>query len=428
MSATARGPLWGDIPIEIIGLTGEYASGKTLFMINANAADPKTTLIFDEEKSSSSYAWMGFNRVSIQDEVIRKYPDGARPMYYFLWWLDYLRKEVKPGQYRVIGLDTVQVIEEGLAEFVGKNPSMFGKTAAQYAKMESLFWGDVKAYWKSVLNEIAAKCETFIFTSHLRDEWQGGKPTGRRKPKGKETLMELASLYLMMERKRNEKGEVPSIPSAIVLKSRLVTARRNSDGSIWIDPETGDPKQIPVLPPRLPKATPGEIRRYIKNPPNYDKLQAEETIPEERISEIELLRSKERTEEARRDTALLELERIEKQKELMQLAQARQQSDSSPAANESESTSSAEPVKAVSVDPAIKPFPKAITPGQVNDLKDTYKSLIALNEPYLFDEFMRSNYHVELVKDLTSDQAEEMIESMRAKLDTLRMEQQANSK
>src|SRR3954466_5105790 len=115
------------------------------------------------------------------------------------WWNDI--KKIKPGQFDVIMIDTISEIEDGLTEWVQKNPTYFNHSSGQYAKMSGIMWGDVKTLWKMILSDLASRCQTFVFCSHMANVWASDRPTGKRKPKGKETLMELASLYLQMERK-----------------------------------------------------------------------------------------------------------------------------------------------------------------------------------------------------------------------------------
>lgn len=290
-------PLWPQ-PIEIVGLTGEYASGKTLFGLTI---DPKSTLVFDTEKSTGSYSSLGFERIDIPAKMQALYPKGYKPIDTFNWWWNFV-KALPPGKYRVIGLDTASEIESGLADWVTANPGYFGRTAAQYVKMSGVMWGDVKELWKAILSDLAARCETFYFTTHLTNVWAGDKPLpGKRKAKGKETLMELASLYLHMERRPDAQGNRPAKPAALVLKTRLAHTGIGADGEIQI---------LPVLPPRLPVATPAAIRKYMETPPDYSALKPEEQAPEHSLTadERELLALA--RAEAERDAAAYKLEAV----------------------------------------------------------------------------------------------------------------------
>jgi hypothetical protein len=258
-------PLWGKIKIPVLGLTGEFESGKTLFALSvdpnvfATDAEPMT-LLWDTEGSASSYVdSLNFVHRDLAETMRAKFPKGYKPIDLFETWYVEARN-VEIGKYRVLGLDVVSEIEEGLVDWVRANPEEFGHTKGQYAKMSGLVWGDVKSLWKRILTDIAARCETFVFTAHTRSVWRGDKPVpGKRQPKGKETLMELASLYLWLDR----------------------------------TPEPGKPKAprkfYPILPPRLPEATPDAIRAYIESPPDYAKLKKGEQATDETLTPAEEL-------------------------------------------------------------------------------------------------------------------------------------------
>jgi hypothetical protein len=297
-----RRPLWVK-PIPIIGVTGEFASGKTLFGLTI--APGPDTLVYDMEKSSEPYVDIGFDRIDVPAELVARYPRGGyKPVDVWLWWRDHVRN-LTPGKYRVIMLDDVGPVEAGLADYVQAHPQEFGRTAHQYQKSSGLMWGDVKQAWKGILSDIASRCETFVFVTHTGAVWADNKPTMKRKPKGKETLEELASLYLWLERRPDGKGCVPAVPSAIVRKTRLAHTR--------INPETGEVEITPALPPRLPQATPAAIRQYQRTPPDYAKLKPAERAPEETLSEDDRAELRARTAEAEAEAERLRLERQQRQ-------------------------------------------------------------------------------------------------------------------
>jgi len=286
-------------PIEVLGLTGDWESGKTLFGLTI---DPKKTLIYDVEKSAKTYESLGFKRIDVPKEMML-YKKGAEytPTDLFLWWSNHFH-EVTPMKYSVIMLDPVSEIENGLVEYVRSHPEKFGKTAAQYVKMSGLMWGDVKDLWKRVLADLSSRCETFVFTSHLTSIWQNDRPLrGQKKPKGKETLMELATLYLWLERKWIENGrEIKSdIPRARVIKSRLSSFIHNNS-KIQV---------VPTLPPTIPGATPQKIKEYMAKPPDYKHLtSAEQYVPDSEITDDDRLEMQLAIAEAKRDTEALKLE------------------------------------------------------------------------------------------------------------------------
>lgn len=272
-----RKPLWPQ-PVPVLGLTGKVFSGKSLFGVTI--CPGPGTRVYDNEQSTKNYESLGFDRIDISREMLKKFPHGHSAKDTFLWWRDHIR-QIPAGKFRVIGLDTVSEIEDGLIDYVQANPAEFGKTAAQYAKAKGLMWGDVKRLWKSTLDDLASRCETFYFTAHLKSEWVGGAPTGKQIPKGQATLDELASLYLWLERGLDESGKPRREPVAEVRKSRLASFR--------FDPATGETTVVPSLPSRIPIATPAAIRRYMIAPPDPSNLRPEECAKPDILSEDERL-------------------------------------------------------------------------------------------------------------------------------------------
>jgi hypothetical protein len=325
-AGAAQTDIW-PIPIPIIGVTGEYSAGKTLF---GATIDPFRTLIYDTEKSAESYGTLGFERKDVPAEILEnrwRYQQSSdyKPIDTFLWW----RKDtltIPPGKYRVIVLDTASEIESGAVEWVRNNPGYFNRTAAQYVKMSGLLWGDMKELWKAILSDLASRCQTFVFTVHMGDVWVGDKPSGKRKPKGKSTLMELASLFLQMERKKDAKGNMPAVPSALVLKSRLAHTA--------IDPTTGEVRIVPVLPPRLPIATPVAIRQYMLAPPDYSKLTKAELAPEEQMTEDERAGMRLATAEAEAERERFALEREERLRQAAERRAERERAERERAASQ----------------------------------------------------------------------------------------------
>lgn len=305
MSATqtsppVAAPIWPK-PLPVIVLTGEKWSGKTLFALSI---DPRRTLIYDTEISSKSYQGP-WDRVDVMAEMLRLYPGGHKPIDRFTWWLDHVRS-IEPGRYTVIVCDTVNEIETGLADWVRLNPQAFGHTAAQYLRMSGLMWGDVKDHWLSIMaSELASRCQTFVATTHMGLEWAGDKPTGKRKPKGKETLFQIASLYLQMERKPDPKGGRPSVPSALVLKERTA--------DMEIDPVTGEVRIVSHFPPRLPIATPAEVRARMMKPLDTATIRPEEMAPEEIMTEDDRAAVRLQTAEKEAEVEAMRLDRMQRE-------------------------------------------------------------------------------------------------------------------
>lgn len=407
----ARPPLWPK-PIPVIGLTGDYASGKTLFGLTI--CPGRETLVYDNEKSSASYSDLGHDRIDVPQSMLAlKQGTSYTPEETFLWWRGHVRA-IPPGRYRVIVLDPASEIEQGLFDFVSRNPQAFGKTPGQYAKSSALIWGDVKDYWKRILTDLASRCETFVFTVHLKAVWADNKPTNKKAPKGKSTLEELASLYLWMERKVNDRGEVPPVPAATVRKSRLVHTRLLPSGLVDLQP---------ALPPRLPVATPTAIRQYMLTPPDYSKLRPEELAPEEKASEAELADARLETQLKLAETQL-ETERLKAERTRPPASQAAPPASPPPPAPQALPELPAAQV--LPDEPTIVPFPEPIvnkvSAEQLEKIGELRERLFRLAPPDNPDEAWRSivgRRGVTSARELTTKGAEALIASLAEACETL---------
>lgn len=284
-----------DVKIDVIGLTGPIWSGKTLFGL---LIDPEHTLYDDFEKSGSAYEGIGVERNDVPSILLEEYPKGYNSKQVFEWWLKRVRA-IPPGKYSVYMADPFSDIEDGLVEWVKSRYAEWGfSSAAKFAALEGIFWNRVKSELKKILVDLSSRVQTFVFTSHLKQVWRNGKPTDKLIPKGKKTLMELATLYVYLERSADKEGNVPEIPSGVIIKARLSNILKK-DGKILIQS---------MLPPRLPRATPDDIRQYILNPPDYSKLKVDEKVPERILSNDERLELEKETAEAQQAAAEAVLE------------------------------------------------------------------------------------------------------------------------
>lgn len=215
-----------DIPI--IGITGDIGTGKTLFMLRAClpmilpdnknvGVEPKDILVIDKEKSSSTYQTvLKFDRIDIYDKILQTNSEVKE--YQLYKTLESIISELAYKQYKIIQVDPINEFEEGIKDYVMRYPEQYGYTANQFNKMPALIWGCVKAALNNLIMLIAQKCECFVFVTHLGDIFlPDGRPTGKKKPRGKTTLMKNATLYFYL--KRNT--QVSFIPDAKILKSRL---------------------------------------------------------------------------------------------------------------------------------------------------------------------------------------------------------------
>lgn len=337
--AVTRKPLWLGRKIPIILLSGEINSGKSLFplLIDPDCRDfthDPTTIVWDQEGSCEPYEG-GLNfkwedtRAAVMEgvhmKVLKAAPNDPRWRKIILenadannfpstslfraWYMSLLT--IPRGKYRVGSVDTFTPIQEGLIEWLKCHPEAFGRTHSQYTNASSMFlWPDVKSILSYILSvDCRLRFETFCITVHLKNLWKGGSSTGQRVAEGLDVLSKLATLHLQLDRTAPAKNKsAPRLPFAIVKKQRFVN---------FGEDENSDK---PILPPRLPEATPSAIRAYIANPPDFDNLKPQERMPDDAMSDDDKLRLTAGTAENNRITAEVELTRVQ----LMRQAAARQ--------------------------------------------------------------------------------------------------------
>lgn len=273
--------LWGGIDIPIIGLTGPKASGKTLF---ASTIRPQETLMVDCELSSASYSSLPYKRRVNLFEEIEKQKKDPTPLNAWLIVKEIVEKE---QGIRVVVIDPWDFVQAGYVDNVEKNPERFGRTKVQYEKASGLLWADVKSSLHMWLGMQAQRIRgSVVLINHLGKVWKDGKPTEKDKAKGVETIFQLASLYIRLERAPDAKGKIPAAPVGLTAevnggKSRVVHTS--------FDPKTGELALKPVLPPRIENCTPAEIRRLIANPPDWDKLKPSQLAEITTLSEDDKL-------------------------------------------------------------------------------------------------------------------------------------------
>ncbi len=317
---SGKNPLWGidsqtgvEIRVPVIGLTGDYASGKTLWALSIAPGNQRTRL-YDFELSSRTYAGLDFDLVDVSARLQEKYPTGYNPADLYRWWRDDIKK-IESGKFAVIGCDPITDIESGLVDYVAKNYAQYNfKNEAAFVKTGGIFWSRVQEEWKRTLADLASRCETFAFTAHLRSVWMNGQPTSKKEPKGKSTLMELCSLYLWLDRDADKDGKQP-------MKPRLKQKLKDRMSRTAINPETYEPELAPYLPPAMPECTPAKVREYFQKPANYNSLKKAERVVKESWSEEEKLRLEASIAEKKAEAEATALERLDRQAELREKAE-----------------------------------------------------------------------------------------------------------
>ncbi len=307
-------PLWAKAPsgrvinIPILGVCGEFGSGKTLFGASIApgnhppnhpfAGKPRTGII-DAEMSSTTYegSALAFERFDLPAMLMQNRASGFTPIELYEKCRS-LIDSIPNDQYDVLIIDPVTDIDSGLTDYVKANCSKFGLSSRQLEKSSGLLWGVVKDQWNNWLLQIAQKCKTFVFTAHMRDHYIGNMPSGKREPKGKETLGKLASLYLELLRKPGKDGKVPAAPTARIIKGRLCDMILDADGEI---------QNVELLPPIFENCTPKTIRAFIATPPTEKAVVPEGHLDGDMKMAFQALIETQRNEANQAELQILEL-------------------------------------------------------------------------------------------------------------------------
>lgn len=290
-----QGELWHGHKIPVLGVCGEIGQGKTTFLLDI-ACGPVCY-------------------VDLPAEMVKTHANGWKPVDVYLKWLAIMRA-VPVGKFRVIALDVSEEIESGIADWVWQNPLYFNHTTGQYMKMNAIYQSDVSSLCKMIFAEIASKCETFAFANHMGLVFKGGEPTGEKKNKGRPVFKQLAALYLRLQRDRDTAGKVSAKPSGSVDLAEGGKARlRTRVNGEW----------VPILPPRLPVATPDAIRGYIVKPPDYAALKPEECTPDKPLTDDQRTQLRIQAAQAESETERLRIERMQAERQATGQQQTQQQ-------------------------------------------------------------------------------------------------------
>lgn len=246
----------------LVHVTGPKGVGKTTFAITATK-DPGRLAFLDLERSGAGFhAQLQFGAYHDVVGELGLLATGEDLYYRFVG----LVESLEPG-WDVIVLDNVEPLENALEAAILAQPQRFGLTPGQMQSMPALKWGPYKDRYRQVLLTLLSKAELVVVTSHLKPVWAGSKPVpGLFRPKGKETLVQLASLSIWLQ---HHAAWPP--PNGLVMYSRMTR--------LALGPEGPEPRT--VLPLKLTPATWARIRQYMAQPYDPDHPRPEEIPSEE---------------------------------------------------------------------------------------------------------------------------------------------------
>jgi len=280
---------------QLIVITGARGTGKsTLAWTFLPPDDISGVYIHDSEKSGNrilsnlkkldkepgKYVSLGsrFSNLPETEDLLSRINAGELPwvdtkgrdalIEYYEYILDDLDKNLTSGTYKVYVHDTIEKLESSMAAWVQANKRKAGVTTEAFGKLWS---SGVFPLYENLLEALFNRgIETIIFTSHLKNPWQGNKPiAGKVAPSGKKILYKLSALMLWLV---NERKNADGAPAGLVLKERM--------GNLEIKDNKWSVTRM--IPERIPHCTWNDIDRYLtdgcdlSNPADGETMSATE--------------------------------------------------------------------------------------------------------------------------------------------------------
>ncbi len=284
-------------------ITGARGSGKSMAIATfprATKDDMGKMLVVDTEDSMSDilehnkrlglefgeYIRM-YDRFRVDSDMLERIAQGKLPwvgakqkramLQYWDFFVEALDKRMKDGQFKYVGIDTIEPIEAALTAWAESNPRESGWSGTRaYGRLET---EGVRPLYENLLEALFSRgAEYIILTSHLKKAWEDDRPVlNKVQPGGRLALLSRISstmLWLVKE----AKGE--GAPAAIVLKARACIM--SVEGENWV------PKR--ALPDRIPEFSWKKVREYLEHGYDIANPAPGETMShEERIMISELL-------------------------------------------------------------------------------------------------------------------------------------------
>lgn len=286
----SNSPLWfkEDLELPYVGVYGPFGSGKTLFLLGIR---PKETCYIGLEFSATTYVKEA--RVKAHYEIHEELGttrDKVTPVDIWIWFETFIRN-MPEDEFEVLAIDTIGDLEQGLPDYIASQHKSFGySTPEKFRAAKGLFWGAVKKYLESLMHFVRSKkgIKTIAWAAHLKTVWEGGSPTSRKTNQGFDVWNKTASLVLEL-RREVVSGVQQEAPCGILRKGRLSVPRNVDEHGEPVEDEFGEVEWVTVLPPRMAKCTPGQIRRYIAEPAYLRKLRKDEKLKDEKLTADEKL-------------------------------------------------------------------------------------------------------------------------------------------
>lgn len=228
-----------------------------------------------------------YDRFRVGEDMLERIAQGRLPwvdkkqkralLQYWDYFIEQIDEQMKDGQFKYVGIDTVEPIEAAMAAWVESNRQKSGWSGSRaYGRLET---EGVRPLYENLLEALFSRgAEHIILTSHLKRVWENDHPVlNKLQPGGRLALLaRISSMMFWLMKEASGKGA----PAAITLKARACIME--VEGEEWM------PRR--ALPDRIPSFTWREVREYLEKGYDNDNPKQGETLSvEERSMISELL-------------------------------------------------------------------------------------------------------------------------------------------
>lgn len=235
----------------LIHVTGEHDVGKTVFALSCGAQPSRIAFFDDDIKGRNTVNQLksqGFDfglYVDLIEELSGKkeVEVNTRAMS--------LIESIQPGKFDCIVFDTWTKIGASFFYVVKKNPDRYKEFYAPNGQIKN---GEIAkagtVLEAKAIDDLLKKAPMVVLITHLRDEYAGNKPTGRKVPDAKKTLDEKSNFRVWL--RHNPDG---AAPIGLILK-RPVKMAVTSKGIVPVN----------VLPRKIKPFTWERVINFWENP------------------------------------------------------------------------------------------------------------------------------------------------------------------
>lgn len=322
-----REPLWGEMKLPYVEICAELGEGKTMWLLSIK---PEETLYIGLEFSGENYHPQMGTKAALEafDEIQKIKKSKQNPSLHIWRWFERTCESIKPGEYRVLAIDTNGDLQDGLPDHVATLHEDYGfKSEEKFRAMGGVFWKCVRTYLEQFLHRIRMEkgIETIAWASHMRNVWEGGSATDKREAQGFQSWHKIAFLSIELRRKVKN-GEKEQYPYGLVNKHRLAVRKRDEHGNP-VSEKNGDPVMVSILPRKIEKCTPGRIREYIASPAYSRRLKASEKYEEPPKTEAEILELRARAAQMEAEAAQAKADQEREKRMTLEAADSRRRAN-----------------------------------------------------------------------------------------------------